>query len=67
MPQADEAMTLHYRYYATRKGDIAARLADVPDGSGSLLDSTLIVLVHELGSPNQDWIRYPVTTLGASG
>jgi hypothetical protein len=50
-PVAEQAMTALSVWYAGHVAALAAELDAVPDGDGTLLDSTLIVWVTELGTP----------------
>ncbi len=50
-PVAEQAMTALSVWYAGHVAALASELDAVPDGEGTLLDSTLIVWVTELGTP----------------
>ena len=52
-------------WYAQRVADLVARLAFTPDGDGSLLDSTLVVWVNEMGDPTpHSYAPMPVVLIG---
>jgi len=55
-------------YYASRLADLINRLRSVPDGNGTLLDNTLIVLFSELGDSNlHDHSNMPFVVAGRAG
>jgi hypothetical protein len=49
---AQEQLTLINRFYAEQMAYLVRRLAETPEGDGSLLDSTVVVWVNELGKGN---------------
>lgn len=66
LPESNAAMTEFYRYYARLLARMIAGLADVPEGEGSMLDHSLVVMSNELGSPNHDWAQYPMLLAGGA-
>jgi hypothetical protein len=56
------------QYFTARLADLINRLRAVPDGDGTLLDSTLIVLFSELGDSNlHDHSNMPFVLAGRAG
>jgi len=49
---AQEKLTLINRHYAAQMAYLVRRLGETPEGDGSLLDSTVVVWVNELGKGN---------------
>jgi len=49
---AQEKLTIINRYYAAQMAYLVGKLAATPEGEGSLLDSTVVVWVNELGKGN---------------
>jgi Protein of unknown function (DUF1552) len=72
-PDSDTAtwadVTKIYTWYATKFGELLDRLAAIPEGTGSLLDNTLVVWGSELGKGNShSFAQVPfVVAGGASG
>jgi len=61
---SNDAMTDFYRHYVTRFERLVSRLSAIPEGEGSMLDNTLVMLANELGNPNHDWQHYPMVLAG---
>ncbi|MET0344248.1 MAG: DUF1552 domain-containing protein [Polyangiales bacterium] len=56
------------RWFMDRFVSLVQKLEATPDGSGSLLDNTLVVLVSELGDSNlHDHVRVPFVLAGSAG
>ena len=51
-------------WYAQRVADLLSRLAFTPEGEGSLLDSTLVVWVNEMGDPTLSYAPMPLCLFG---
>lgn len=54
-PEPRAAMVAAMRWYAEKVAYLLQRLADTPDGDGSLLDSSLVVWVTEFGDGAAHW------------
>ncbi len=56
------------RWFMERFVELIERMAATPEGSGTLLDSTIVVLVSELGDSNaHDHRRVPFVVVGGAG
>ena len=55
------------QYYASRVARLAVALDAIPEGNGTLLDSTLLVWGNELGRGDHDLRNVPIVLLGRVG
>ncbi len=55
------------RYHVGLAARLARKFQQVPDGDGTLLDSTLIVLMDEISHGSHGHDQWPVVTLGGFG
>lgn len=56
------------RWFAERFAELIERLASTPDGAGTMLDSTVVLLCSELGDSNaHDHKRVPFVVAGGGG
>ncbi len=66
--QAKEVMTRYGVVHANELAELIGLLAQVPEGSGTLLDNTLIVWCGEVATGNHELDQWPVVLAGgASG
>jgi Protein of unknown function (DUF1552) len=57
-----------YTWFATKFGELLDRLAAIPEGSGSVLDNTLVVWGSELGKGNtHSFAQVPFVVAGGAG
>lgn len=66
----EESRSLMTRYtarHATEFAELLSALDSVPDGEGTLLDSTTVVWCGELGDGNHGFERWPVVIAGGQG
>lgn len=67
-PEPRAAMVAAMRWYAEKFAYLLQRLADTPDGEGSMLDSTLVVWASEFGDGAAHWAAdIPVVLAGNVG
>ncbi len=59
-----EVMTNYYALFSDRVAALLDALAEVPDGAGSLLDSTTVVWLGELGNGVHGFEPWPVVIAG---
>lgn len=59
-----EVMTNYYALFSDRVAALLDALAEVPDGDGSLLDSTTVVWLGELGNGVHGYEPWPVVIAG---
>lgn len=55
------------RYHAAQVARLAARMAEIPDGDGTLLDHTAIVLMDEISHGSHGHDQWPVVLVGGFG
>ena len=67
-PENTNRVVLMNQYYASRVAKLAMALDAVPEGSGTMLDNTLIVWANELGRGDHNQKNVPIVLIGkASG
>ncbi len=59
-----EMMTNYHRVHAQQFRDLIGRLAAIPEGSGSMLDNTVVVWCGELSSGRHSFLDWPVVVAG---
>jgi hypothetical protein len=55
------------QYYASRVARLATALDAIPEGSGTMLDSTLVVWANELGRGDHTQENVPIVLIGKAG
>jgi hypothetical protein len=60
-------MTTIGHWYIQQLAALAGKLAAVPDGGGTLLDSTIILYCSEISHPTHDYRDMPFLLLGGAG
>jgi hypothetical protein len=60
-------VVLMNQYYASRVAKLATALDAVPEGSGTMLDSTLVVWANEFGRGDHDMNNIPIVLIGKAG
>lgn len=65
--EGEEAMTEYGRVHAAHFASILAALDAVPEGSGTLLDRTVVVWMSEMADSWHGMDRYPVVYAGGGG
>lgn len=63
-PAAAEVMGAYMAYHAERVADLLDALDSVPEGSGTLLDNTVVLWMSELGDGAHGYDDYPVVIAG---
>lgn len=63
-PDAQDAMTDYTAHHAAQLARLVAALEAIPEGDGTLMDSTLVVWGSELGDGWHGYDRYCVLSLG---
>jgi hypothetical protein len=66
-PDAEEVMVRFNRYHAEQFATLLRALDAVPEGEGSLLDSTLVVWLSEMADGWHAFDRYPAVIAGGGG
>ena len=66
-PENTDRVVRMNRYYAGRVARLATALDAVPEGSGTMLDNTLIVWANEQGRGDHDQNNVPIVLLGKAG
>ena len=66
-PENTRRVVLMNQYYASRVARLATALDAVPEGSGTMLDNTLVVWGNELGRGDHSLENIPVVMLGRAG
>jgi hypothetical protein len=59
----DRART--FRWYSEQLAYLLGRLAEVPDGEGTLLDNTIVATLSDAGGMNHDSTKLPLMVFGA--
>ncbi len=62
-----EVMTQHMEYQTRVVASLARKLNSIPEGNGTVLDNTSIVLINEIGHGDHGHILWPVTIVGGMG
>lgn len=65
--EGERGMIEYNRFYAERFASFVDTLAGIPEGSGSLLDNTMVVWMSELGTGNHDLHDLPIVIAGGGG
>lgn len=65
--QAAAYMALHDTHNANRIAEIVGLLDSIPEGSGTMLDNTLVVWLNEMGNGDHQVSNYPIFLFGGSG
>jgi hypothetical protein len=65
--EAKNGMIKYHAYHAQMISDLAQSLARIPEGSGTLLDNTLIVWTGELASGQHAFAVLPMFLVGGRG
>lgn len=65
--EASDVMTAYGNYHASHFAQILAALEAIPEGEGTLLDSTLVVWMSEMADSWHGFDRYPVVVGGGGG
>jgi hypothetical protein len=66
-PENTDRVVRMNRYYAGRVARLATALDAVPEGSGTMLDNTLIVWANEQGRGDHNQENVPIVLLGKAG
>lgn len=67
LPDTTRRLVLMNQYYARCVAKLATALDAIPEGSGTLLDSTLIVWANELGRGDHNQENIPIVLIGRAG
>ncbi len=62
-----ERVVLMNQYYASRVAKLATQLDAIPEGSGTMLDNTLLVWANELGRGDHNQENVPIVLIGKAG
>jgi hypothetical protein len=65
--EAQRYMVLHHTLHAERVAALLDTLAAIPEGEGSMLDSTLVVWHNELSTGNHQFHTIPMVLAGMGG
>jgi hypothetical protein len=66
-PENTARLVLVNQYYASRVARLATALDAVPEGSGTMLDNTLVVWANEFGRGDHSMDNVPVVLIGKAG
>jgi hypothetical protein len=66
-PVNTNRLVLMNQYYASRVAKLATALDAVPEGSGTMLDNTLLVWANELGRGDHNQANVPIVFIGKAG
>jgi hypothetical protein len=66
-PDAYAVMTAYHTWHAQRFARLLDRLDAIPEGSGTLLDQTLVVWCNELATGHHTFADLPVVVAGGTG
>ena len=66
-PENTARVVLMNQYYASRVARFASALDAVPEGEGTMLDSTLVVWCNEFGRGDHGMENVPVVLIGGAG
>jgi hypothetical protein len=66
-PLNTDRVVLMNQYYASCVARLATALDAIPDGGGTLLDSTLVVWANELGRGDHNQENVPIVLIGGAG
>ncbi|MDF2693218.1 MAG: Tat (twin-arginine translocation) pathway signal sequence domain protein [Labilithrix sp.] len=64
---ARQAMVKVHTWYSELIARFIGQLAAVPEGSGTLLDHTLVVWINEIATGSHSLLRVPVVLIGGAG
>ena len=63
-PDTTRRVVLMNQYYASKVARLATALDAVPEGSGTMLDNTLVVWANEMGRGDHNLTNVPIVLLG---
>jgi uncharacterized protein DUF1552 len=66
-PENTQRVVLANQYYASCVGRLAAKLDAIPEGSGTMLDNTLVVWANEQGRGDHSQQNLPIVLVGRAG
>ena len=66
-PENTQRVLLMNQYYASRVAKIATALDAIPEGSGTMLDNTLVVWANEFGRGDHHQENVPIVLIGRAG
>lgn len=65
-PASIDVMTSYYRVHAEHMAQVMDALAAVPEGEGTMLDNTLVLMLGELGNGEHGYETWPVVIGGGA-
>jgi hypothetical protein len=66
-PLNTQRVVLMNQYYASRVARFATALDAIPEGSGTMLDNTLVVWANEFGRGDHNQEKVPIVFIGGTG
>jgi Protein of unknown function (DUF1552) len=66
-PENTARLVLMNQYYASRVARFATALDAIPEGSGTMLDNTLVVWANEFGRGDHSMENVPIVLIGRAG
>jgi hypothetical protein len=66
-PESRAYMTEYHRLHAAQLASFCQLLDALPEGSGSVLDNTLVVWCNELGTGAHSYDQWPIVMVGGAG